>query len=1238
MKKIVAIFLTFILIFGFTLPSYASLIEGLTQVNPSDSLEVVSLEKDDLSDDTITLDESEEHNISWLLEQILELFESIARLVINFITNFIEWFLPTIDGAIWGLQDYFQLTFFEAKADTYGVSFAQNLKSLIGSFYNGLRYLVATFYIIILVYLSIRMLLSSIAKQKAHYKTLLQYWVTGLLLLFAFHWVMAFIIWGSNQLTDVFASIGLEAINNDNGWLLENINNNLSEDQQKQMTTTNLTSIYLLQFTRDFTSTQIAGKVPTVARGLRAGAELGSGDVEGAIGVGTQSLGAWGLKKAYTTVLSKVSLSITPTFFAVIALIVLCELAIYIIFSCFISFTYLKRLFTVALLIILFPIVVLAYVFDKIGDRHSQTLNMWIKEFMVNVFIQPIHAALLTLITILLTSHNPLFSIPILSSLFSLLLLALLPIGEKQIKTFFQINSSMGPGNGGIVGTLAHAGMAAKTITSLGNSFVNFQKEGSNLRKAQALTSMFDATIGNLADDAGNKAADKARKQGKSNAEINDAYEKARDRKIEKETNKYKKTMKELTGRTDLEKAKKDHNKKLTTGIVGATFGAGTALATTTSIGDLPQNIVSHSTSSAFLASSAAGIYSDLKKLNKPLESVELDEAEALCNKDFNSLSKDEITALCEATGFDEEIIRSKGNKAKVMFQSRLAARRELLKNGIEYDKQDKGAIQLLDKNFTSAQRILSNRDPNEPSKEFDGSKFERCIDKNNAYYLNTETGEMLCLDGFGDPKANDTPIWQIGDDNDKYIADLKALALEKARKIANNRGITDEKSKAFKSILRNEEKRLLDNHYIAHERVFKAIHEVDHVVLEKESTARIKVPEAVIHSDAAIADHLSTSELEQLDANLPMKDLDKLAHYDPSIQKTREATIEAITSLYRNPEFTKAVEDACAAYATDFYSLTDLSHPDPGLENVVKQLKTNIRTKRLDLANNIDMRRRTDELIQKVIDSRIFDKKATADFQTELDSTTTLEQKQHLLEKINTAQQQVYASNSNASTIVANQDKINIPAKIIGAPIVVADMYKGGDTSALGSVIVSPPDANGNSQVIFTDINNPAKSFTFTSNAFSGAENVISQRPAEITMDEHGVVQSITYAPEELAYALERETEDELVVNEFAEFNLSDLQCGVTSSTEFSIIQKEDICAIIDKVSGKVIGIKHCQTSTPIMQKYDVSQDSNGTLKFNIDNALSPEKLKLRYKFLVRNFAKDEDTKKLFTRLFGDE
>lgn len=55
---------------------------------------------------------------------------------------------------------------------------------------------------------------------------------------------------------------------------------------------------------------------------------------------------------------------------------------------------YYKRVFMVAFLIVVFPFITITYVKDKVGDGKSQVLDTWLKEFLVNVLVQFLHAVL----------------------------------------------------------------------------------------------------------------------------------------------------------------------------------------------------------------------------------------------------------------------------------------------------------------------------------------------------------------------------------------------------------------------------------------------------------------------------------------------------------------------------------------------------------------------------------------------------------------------------------------------------------------------------------------------------------------------------------------------------------------------------------------------------------------------------------------------------------------------------
>ncbi len=53
--------------------------------------------------------------------------------------------------------------------------------------------------------------------------------------------------------------------------------------------------------------------------------------------------------------------------------------------------TYIRRMITVAFLIIIAPLVTITYSIDKMKDGKSQALDTWLKEFSYNILIQPFH-------------------------------------------------------------------------------------------------------------------------------------------------------------------------------------------------------------------------------------------------------------------------------------------------------------------------------------------------------------------------------------------------------------------------------------------------------------------------------------------------------------------------------------------------------------------------------------------------------------------------------------------------------------------------------------------------------------------------------------------------------------------------------------------------------------------------------------------------------------------------------
>lgn len=95
--------------------------------------------------------------------------------------------------------------------------------------------------------------------------------------------------------------------------------------------------------------------------------------------------------------------------------------------------TYMKRLLMVGFLIIISPLITITYSIDKAGDGKAQAFSTWMKEFMVNVLIQPLHA--LIYLIFVLTAN----SIAASSPLVALALLMAMGAVERMVKVVFDM-------------------------------------------------------------------------------------------------------------------------------------------------------------------------------------------------------------------------------------------------------------------------------------------------------------------------------------------------------------------------------------------------------------------------------------------------------------------------------------------------------------------------------------------------------------------------------------------------------------------------------------------------------------------------------------------------------------------------------------------------------------------------------------------------------------------------------
>lgn len=272
-------------------------------------------------------------------------------------------------------------------------STAKQLRSIISDWYKILRDISLVALLSILVYTGIRILISSTSNDKAKYKQLLVDWIVAVCLLFIMQYIMSFSNLLVGKVTDIFKSTKY-----DNGYvaILEDENGKI----EKALTDGGY-DVNSLKYQEDGKN-YIQWKTNLL---------------------GVARLNAQMAKSSSTS-------------YAGYALI----FVVLVLFSIYFIFTYLKRVLYMAFLTLIAPLVALTYPIDKMADGKAQAFNSWIKEYIFNLLIQPMH---LLLYTILVSSAFELASTNI---IYSLVALAFMIPAEKLLRKFFGFNKAETPG------------------------------------------------------------------------------------------------------------------------------------------------------------------------------------------------------------------------------------------------------------------------------------------------------------------------------------------------------------------------------------------------------------------------------------------------------------------------------------------------------------------------------------------------------------------------------------------------------------------------------------------------------------------------------------------------------------------------------------------------------------------------------------------------------------------------
>lgn len=95
-----------------------------------------------------------------------------------------------------------------------------------------------------------------------------------------------------------------------------------------------------------------------------------------------------------------------------------------------------KRLFSIAFLVVISPFVLVQYSFDKAGDGQASSFKIWMKEYTVNLMIQPLHAILYTIFMTI--ASNIMLEAPLLAVIF----LSSLTRGERVLRNILRLKNT----------------------------------------------------------------------------------------------------------------------------------------------------------------------------------------------------------------------------------------------------------------------------------------------------------------------------------------------------------------------------------------------------------------------------------------------------------------------------------------------------------------------------------------------------------------------------------------------------------------------------------------------------------------------------------------------------------------------------------------------------------------------------------------------------------------------------
>ena len=375
----------------------------------------------------------------------------------------------------------------ESKEQT---SSALTLRPTITKWYFALRNFAIVALLSILIYIGIRIIISSSAENRAKYKQRLMDWLVAMCLLFFMHYIMAF---ATTMVEEIVKAVNTQ--NDDYGIIIgtsvdvtEDGEKDLKEYQYDDGTKVFSTDSELANRFRDTGIIVPDTDNPSTELFIWPSNLMGKARIE--LQLEPQNI-------------TEDDIAMRQFGYTVIYLAL-------VMYTILFLFRYLKRLLMMTFLTIIAPLMAMTYPLDKMHDGSAQGFSTWFKEYMYNLLIQPVH---LILYTVLIGSAMDMVADNL---IYALVALGFILQAEKIMRKLFGFEKASTLAGGSALG----GALAMQGINQLGKVLGRSKKSEKGNR-------------GNGSNDRSNQRLNRGHDKGKDTDELMDRmYENGHDETI----------------------------------------------------------------------------------------------------------------------------------------------------------------------------------------------------------------------------------------------------------------------------------------------------------------------------------------------------------------------------------------------------------------------------------------------------------------------------------------------------------------------------------------------------------------------------------------------------------------------------------------------------------------------------------------------------------------------------------